>query len=48
MDRYSAVTDMRFDWRRDRVSCEDMVLCRVIGWKEEDDVVDALDALDAG
>lgn len=39
---------MRFDWRRDRVSCDDMVFCRVIGWNEDDDEVDALDALDAG
>ena len=32
MDRYSAVTDMRFDARTDLVSCmEDIVFCRETG-----------------
>lgn len=31
MDRYSAVTDIRLDWRSDRVSCDDMVFCRAMG-----------------
>lgn len=44
MERYSAVTDSRFDWRRDRVSWDDIVFWRVTGWKEEDEDVDALDA----
>lgn len=45
MDRYSAVTDMRFDARTDLVSCmEDIVFWRETGWKEEEEDVDALDA----
>lgn len=48
MDRYSAVTDMRFDARADRVSWEDMVFCRETGWKDEEEDVEALEALDAG
>lgn len=39
---------MRFDWRIDRVSWEDMVFCRDTGWNEEDEDVEALEALDAG
>lgn len=31
MDRYNAVTDIRLDWRSDRVSCDDMVFCRATG-----------------
>lgn len=48
MDRYSAVTDTRFDCRIDRPSCEDMVVCRDIGWKDDDEEVEALEALEAG
>jgi hypothetical protein len=42
------VTDTRFDCRIDRPSCEDMVVCLETGWKEDDDDVDALEALEAG
>lgn len=31
MERYRAVTDMRFDWRSERVSWEDMVFWRETG-----------------
>lgn len=31
MERYSAVTDIRLDWRSDRVSCDDIVFCRATG-----------------
>jgi hypothetical protein len=44
MDRYSAVTEMRFDARTDLVSCDDIVFWRETGWKEEDEDVEALDA----
>lgn len=45
MDRYSAVTDMRFDWRAERVSCDDIVLWRVsgAGGIDDEDEVDARD-----
>ena len=48
MDRYSAVTETRFDCRMDRPSCEDMVVCLETGWKDEDDEVEALEAREAG
>ena len=44
MDRYRAVTDMRLDWRRERVSWDDMVFWRVMGWKDEEDEVEVLEA----
>lgn len=31
IDRYKAVTDIRLDWRSDRVSCDDIVFCRATG-----------------
>jgi hypothetical protein len=37
MDRYSAVTEYRFDWRTEREpSCDDIVFWRETGMKEED------------
>jgi hypothetical protein len=48
MDRYSAVTDIRFDCRADRPSWECVVLCRVIGIKEEEDEVEAREIREAG
>lgn len=48
MDRYSAVTDMRFDCRRDRVSWDDIVFCLETGWNEPDEDVDARDILELG
>lgn len=48
MDRYSAVTDMRFDCRSDLVSCDDNVFCLETGWNEPDEDVDARDTLEAG
>lgn len=39
---------MRFDWRSDRVSWEDIVFCRVMGWNEEDEEVEVLEVLEAG
>lgn len=48
MDRYRAVTDIRLDWRSDRVSCDDIVFCRATGWNEEEEEEDARDCLDAG
>lgn len=48
MDRYSAVTDMRFDWRTDRASWDDSVFCRETGWKDPEEDVEAREALDAG
>lgn len=47
MDRYRAVTDMRFDWRSDFVSC-DMVFWRAPGWKDVEEEVDARERLEAG
>ena len=44
MDRYRAVTDMRLDWRSERVSWDDMVFWRVMGWKDEDDEVEVREA----
>lgn len=44
MDRYKAVTDNRLDWRRERVSWDDMVFWRVMGWKDEDEDVEVLEA----
>jgi hypothetical protein len=45
MDRYSAVTEYRFDWRTERdPSCEDIVFWRETGMKEED--VEDVDARD--
>lgn len=48
MDRYSAVTDMRFDCRRDLVSWDDIVFCLETGWNEPDEDVDARDILELG
>jgi hypothetical protein len=43
MDRYSAVTEYRFDWRTERdPSCEDIVFWRETGTKDEE--VDDVDA----
>lgn len=45
MDRYSAVTEYRFDWRTDREpSWDDIVFWRETGTKEE--VVDDVEALE--
>jgi hypothetical protein len=42
MDRYSAVTEYRFDWRTEREpSCEDMVFWRETGMNEDEDDVEA-------
>lgn len=43
MDIYNADMEYLLDWRADREpSCEDdMVFCRVIGWKEDDEAVEA-------
>lgn len=35
---------MRLDWRRERVSWDDMVFWRVMGWKDEEDEVEVLEA----
>jgi hypothetical protein len=44
MDRYSAVTEYRFDWRTEREpSCEDIVFWRETGMKDDEDDVDARD-----
>lgn len=44
MDRYSAVTEYRFDWRTEREpSCDDIVFWRETGTKDDDDDVDALE-----
>jgi hypothetical protein len=44
MDRYSAVTEYRFDWRTEREpSWEDMVFWRETGIKEDEEDVDARD-----
>lgn len=38
MDRYSAVTEYRFDWRTDREpSIDDIVFWRETGMKEEEE-----------
>lgn len=39
---------MRFDWRSERVSWVDMVFGRAMGWMEEEEDVDVLEALEAG
>jgi hypothetical protein len=39
---------MRFDWRSERASWEDMVFWRETGWKEPEDEVEARETLDAG
>jgi hypothetical protein len=45
IDRYSAVTEYRFDWRTDREpSWDDIVFWRETGTKE--DVVDEVEALE--
>jgi hypothetical protein len=42
MDRYSAVTEYRFDCRTEREpSCEDIVFWRETGMKDDDEDVDA-------
>jgi hypothetical protein len=44
MDRYSAVTEYRFDWRTEREpSCDDIVFWRETGMKDDDDDVEARD-----
>jgi len=44
MDRYSAVTEYRFDCRTDRdPSCEDIVFARETGMKDEEEDVEARD-----
>lgn len=48
MDRYKAVTDILLDCRTDFVSWDDMVFWRETGWKEEEEEVEPLEALDAG
>lgn len=48
MDRYRAVTDMRFDWRSERVSWDDIVFWREMGWKEDEEEVEVLEFLEAG
>jgi hypothetical protein len=44
IDMYSALTENRFDWRRDRVSWEDIVFCRETGWNDEVEEVEVLEA----
>ena len=49
MDRYSAVTEIRFDCRAERpASCECDVFWRVIGTMEEEEEVEARDIREAG
>lgn len=44
IDMYNAVTEYRFDVLVDRTSSwEDMVFCRVMGMKEDEEDVDVLD-----
>lgn len=46
MDRYSAVTEYRFDARMERLpSCELIVFCRDTGTYEDPDEVDARDGV---
>jgi hypothetical protein len=42
MDRYSAVTEYRFDWRTEREpSCDDIVFWRETGMKDDEEDVEA-------
>jgi len=44
MDRYSAVTEYRFDWRTERdPSWEDIVFWRETGMKDDEEDVEARD-----
>lgn len=46
MDMYSADMEYRFDWRAERdPSYEDIVFCLEIGWKDEDEAVEARDGV---
>lgn len=46
MDMYNADMEYRLDWRADLVpSYEDIVFCREIGWKDEEEAVEARDGV---